>query len=87
LRFGSQRLLVLLLAWDTLLPVTGPFPQISHTLAIVNSPYMPFLPRLSYNPGAEQENVCDKINPELSLLHSFNNESKVFMEWTMNKML
>ena len=27
-RLGSQRLLVLLWAWETLLPVTGPFPQI-----------------------------------------------------------
>jgi hypothetical protein len=29
-RFGSQRLLFLLLAWLTLLPVFGPFPQIAH---------------------------------------------------------
>jgi len=29
-RFGSQRLLFLLLAWLTLLPVVGPFPQIAH---------------------------------------------------------
>ncbi len=34
LRFGSQRLLVLLCAWETLFPVIGPFPQISQTLAI-----------------------------------------------------
>jgi hypothetical protein len=27
-RFGSQRRLVLLWAWETLLPVAGPFPQI-----------------------------------------------------------
>ena len=38
-KLGSQRLLVLLCAWDTLFPVTGPFPQISHTLAIVVSLY------------------------------------------------
>jgi hypothetical protein len=29
-KFGSQRLLFLLLAWLTLLPVVGPFPQIAH---------------------------------------------------------
>ena len=27
-RLGSQRLLVLLCAWETLFPVTGPLPQI-----------------------------------------------------------
>ena len=27
-KLGSQRLLVLLCAWETLFPVTGPFPQI-----------------------------------------------------------
>jgi hypothetical protein len=35
LRFGSQRRRVLLLAWETLFPVTGPLPQISHTLAMI----------------------------------------------------
>jgi hypothetical protein len=35
-RFGSQRRRVLLLAWETLLPVTGPLPQISHTLAMID---------------------------------------------------
>ncbi len=39
LRFGSQRLLVLLCAWETLFPVIGPLPQISHTLAIFLSLY------------------------------------------------
>jgi hypothetical protein len=33
-KLGSQRRLVLLCAWDTLLPVTGPLPQISHTFAM-----------------------------------------------------
>jgi len=39
LRLGSQRRLDLLCAWDTLLPVTGPLPHISHTLAIFFSFY------------------------------------------------
>jgi hypothetical protein len=34
-RFGYQRRLVLLWAWLTLLPVTGPFPQISHLRAMI----------------------------------------------------
>jgi hypothetical protein len=33
-KFGSQRLLVLLCAWETLFPTIGPFPHISHTFAI-----------------------------------------------------
>jgi hypothetical protein len=37
-KFGSQRRLVLLWACETLLPVSGPFPQIWHTLAMFNSP-------------------------------------------------
>jgi hypothetical protein len=41
LRLGSQRLLVLLWAWETLLPVIGPLPQSSHTFAIVLSFYLP----------------------------------------------
>jgi len=40
LRFGSHRLLFLLWAWDTLLPVTGPLPQISHFFAIAQSPFI-----------------------------------------------
>jgi hypothetical protein len=36
-RFGSQRLLFLLLAWLTLLPVVGPFPQIAHFFDMKNS--------------------------------------------------
>jgi len=38
-KLGSQRLLVLLCAWETLLPVTGPLPQISHTFAMFLSFY------------------------------------------------
>jgi hypothetical protein len=38
-KLGSQRRLVLLWAWDTLLPVTGPLPQISHTFAMFFSLY------------------------------------------------
>jgi hypothetical protein len=34
-KFGSQRLLVLLWAWETLFPTIGFFPHISHTFAIV----------------------------------------------------
>jgi hypothetical protein len=37
---GSQRLFVLLWAWETLLPVTGPLPQISHTFAMIISFYL-----------------------------------------------
>jgi hypothetical protein len=33
-KFGNQRLLVLLCAWETLFPTIGPFPHISHTFAI-----------------------------------------------------
>ena len=40
LRLGSHLLLVLLCAWETLFPVNGPLPQISHTLAILNSPHI-----------------------------------------------
>jgi len=38
-RLGSQRRLFLLWACLTLLPVAGPFPQISHTRAMIYSPY------------------------------------------------
>ena len=41
-RLGNHRLFVLLWAWETLLPVTGPFPQISHTFDISISFYPPF---------------------------------------------
>jgi hypothetical protein len=37
-RFGYQRLLVLLWAWLTLCPATGPLPHISHTLDILLFP-------------------------------------------------
>ncbi|OGP52642.1 MAG: hypothetical protein A2Y65_08335 [Deltaproteobacteria bacterium RBG_13_52_11] len=40
-RFGSQTLLVLLLAWLTLLPLRGPLPHISQTLDI-RSPFKEF---------------------------------------------
>jgi hypothetical protein len=33
-RFGSERVLVLLFAWETLLPTSGPFPQMSQRRAI-----------------------------------------------------
>jgi len=33
--FGNQRRLVTLWAWEMLLPVIGPLPQISHRCAIV----------------------------------------------------
>jgi len=38
-RFGSQTLLVLLLAWLTLLPLMGPLPHISQTLDILTLPF------------------------------------------------
>jgi hypothetical protein len=47
-KLGSQRLLVLLWAWETLLPVTGPLPQISHTFAMIFSFYL--LPRVNGRP-------------------------------------
>jgi hypothetical protein len=34
-RLGSQRRRLLLLAWETLLPVAGPLPQISQTFAMI----------------------------------------------------
>ena len=34
-RLGNQRLRVLLWAWETLLPVAGPLPQIWHTFAMI----------------------------------------------------
>jgi hypothetical protein len=37
-KFGYQRRFVLLLAWLTLWPVVGPFPQISHTRAMGVNP-------------------------------------------------
>src|SRR5438270_9037440 len=36
-RFGRNRRLVLLLAWETLFPVTGPLPVTSHTRAMKHS--------------------------------------------------
>src|SRR5580698_2149577 len=38
-RFGSQRRLVLFIAWLTLLPAIGPLPQTSHLLAITGELY------------------------------------------------
>jgi hypothetical protein len=38
-RLGNQRLLFLLFAWLTLLPVTGPFPQIAHFFDIIKTPF------------------------------------------------
>jgi hypothetical protein len=38
-KLGSHRLFVLLWAWETLLPVTGPLPHISHTFAMFYSFY------------------------------------------------
>ena len=38
-RFGSQTLLVLLLAWLTLFPLMGPLPHISQTLDILILPF------------------------------------------------
>ena len=43
-KLGSQRRFVLLCAWETLLPVTGPLPQISHTFAMIFSFYPVPLP-------------------------------------------
>jgi hypothetical protein len=40
-RLGSQRRLVLLWAWETLLPVAGPLPQISQTFAMMNTLILP----------------------------------------------
>src|SRR3984885_7739025 len=38
-KFGSQRRLVLFIAWLTLLPAIGPLPQTSHLLAITGELY------------------------------------------------
>ncbi len=40
-RFGSQRRFVRLCAWETLFPVIGPFPQISHRCAMISSSLEP----------------------------------------------
>ena len=42
-KFGYQRRLVLLLAWLTLWPTCGPFPQISQRLDILSPPFKMFL--------------------------------------------
>jgi hypothetical protein len=34
-RFGSERVFDLLFAWETVLPTSGPFPQISQRRAMV----------------------------------------------------
>jgi hypothetical protein len=37
-KLGSQRRLVLFIAWLTLLPAIGPFPQTSQRFAILRNP-------------------------------------------------
>jgi hypothetical protein len=55
-RFGSQRLLVLLWAWETLLPTIGPLPHNSHTFAIGFSFYPIPLPTGRSN--GEMHELC-----------------------------
>lgn len=69
-KLGSQRRLVLLCAWETLLPVTGPLPQISHTFAMFFSFYPVPLP--DHWPTVECMNDLLANNElESSLLTSF----------------
>jgi len=55
-KFGSQRLLVLLWACDTLFPTIGLFPHISHTFAIIFSFYP--IPPLSGKVNGELHELC-----------------------------
>jgi len=55
-KFGSQRLLVLLWAWETLFPTIGPFPHISHTFAIFFSFYP--IPPPSGRSNGEMHELC-----------------------------
>jgi hypothetical protein len=76
-KLGSQRLLVLLCAWDTLLPVTGPLPQISHTFAMFFSFYP--LPQPNHRQTVECMNgLLVNNESESGLLTSFLMISKYF---------
>lgn len=76
-KLGSQRLLVLLCAWDTLLPVTGPLPQISHTFAMIFSFYS--IPRANHRQTVECMNgLLVNNESESALLISFLMISKYF---------
>jgi hypothetical protein len=82
-KFGNQRLLVLLCAWETLFPTIGPFPHISHTFAIGFSFYP--IPRKFHFPSfitdkMDQCMICVLVSncPEFDFLPSFITLGKVF---------
>jgi hypothetical protein len=60
---GNQRLRVLLWAWETLLPVKGPFPHISHVFAMVI---------LLYINSPEQKTTQEVTNFMLNLILAHN---------------
>jgi hypothetical protein len=74
-RFGSQRLLVLLWACETLLPVIGPFPQSSHTLAMAFSFYCIFP---SADGGLDKIDRLSTHHSESVFLPLFFRRGKVF---------
>src|SRR6476620_6368814 len=49
-RFGMNRRLVLLLAWETLFPTIGPLPVTSQTRAMKHSPDLSKRPPLTWEP-------------------------------------
>src|SRR6185312_15140808 len=59
-RFGRNRRLVLLLAWETLFPTIGPLPVTSHTRAI----WTLFLEQLAPRRNGGCEVVCSLTSPE-----------------------
>ncbi len=80
LRLGSHRLLVLLCAWETLLPVNGPLPQISHTLAISNSPYIACISTVII-PTWQTNKLCkEKFISESRTIPIFKSHGKRFYD-------
>jgi hypothetical protein len=71
---GSQRRLVLLWAWETLLPVTGPLPQISHTFAMIISFYL--IPAW-YKAKGSAEWFVDEYSIRIELCTSFSKDWQV----------
>jgi len=78
LRLGSHLLLVLLCAWETLFPVNGPLPQISHTLAISNSPHIAYISTRNVPAWQTIELYKQKIISELGTIPIFRIDGKRF---------
>ena len=77
-KLGSQRLLVLLWAWETLLPVTGPLPQISHTFAIFVSFSIPFPAKTRHNGGMDECFVIKK-RIRIQFINLFSDDWQVLL--------